>query len=285
MLEFCPEVLGGDVILPRTTGRGRRAAAAAAAVHQRRLCRRHHRVDRGAADGRRARPTRLAAARPGGRGRHAALHPGQAAARAENTIEPFTRFALEGRRSLAKFVLFDHAERDAGASRSSCARGATASSFSSRRRVRASRSSSAPSSTCSSRSSIEDYSAGSTVYLINYDISLPSVRRALAGPEWLPRARLASSTPPACARGWGPWRPSPWRRGTARARASSSGVARCTISLETSRMQSGGRRGRCGGCLQLHHQALLAARHREVALGQQPRVERARRAACASSCR
>jgi hypothetical protein len=29
----------------------------------------------------------------------------------ENTIEPFTGFALQGRRSAAKFVLFDHAER------------------------------------------------------------------------------------------------------------------------------------------------------------------------------
>ncbi|HYI86640.1 MAG TPA: hypothetical protein VEX61_06055, partial [Burkholderiales bacterium] len=36
---------------------------------------------------------------------------------------------------------------------------------------------------------IEDYSAGSTVYLINYDISLHSVRRSLAGAEWLPRAQ------------------------------------------------------------------------------------------------
>ena len=35
---------------------------------------------------------------------------------------------------------------------------------------------------------LEDYRNGSTVYLINYEVTLPSIRRALAGAEWLPRA-------------------------------------------------------------------------------------------------
>ena len=35
---------------------------------------------------------------------------------------------------------------------------------------------------------LEDYRNGSTVYLINYEVTLPSMRRALAGAEWLPRA-------------------------------------------------------------------------------------------------
>jgi hypothetical protein len=47
----------------------------------------------------------------------------------ENTLEPFTGFALQGRRSAAKFELFDHAERHR-AQRSSCARDATRSSSS-----------------------------------------------------------------------------------------------------------------------------------------------------------
>jgi hypothetical protein len=34
---------------------------------------------------------------------------------------------------------------------------------------------------------LEDYRAGSSVYLINYDISLHGARRSLAGAEWLPR--------------------------------------------------------------------------------------------------
>jgi hypothetical protein len=37
--------------------------------------------------------------------------------------------------------------------------------------------------------SIEQYEADETVYLINYQITLPGVRREVAGLEWLPRGR------------------------------------------------------------------------------------------------
>ena len=36
---------------------------------------------------------------------------------------------------------------------------------------------------------LQQYEADETVYLINYQISLPGVRRELAGVEWLPRGR------------------------------------------------------------------------------------------------
>jgi hypothetical protein len=37
--------------------------------------------------------------------------------------------------------------------------------------------------------SVEQYESDETVYLINYQITLPGVRREVAGIEWLPRGR------------------------------------------------------------------------------------------------
>jgi hypothetical protein len=103
----------------------------------------------------------------------------------ENTIEPFTAFALEGRRSLAKFILFDLAEkgrREPLALRpgryafevfikSTAARGPKLQ---------------ATFEHALEQKQIEDYANDGTVYLINYHITLPAVRRELAGVEWLP---------------------------------------------------------------------------------------------------
>jgi hypothetical protein len=38
---------------------------------------------------------------------------------------------------------------------------------------------------------IEEYRSDATVYLINYNITLPAMRRELSAGEWLPRAREA----------------------------------------------------------------------------------------------
>ena len=106
---------------------------------------------------------------------------------ADNTIEPFTSFPLEAKRSLAKFVLFDVGRARARQPAAACGPGATPSSCSSRRPPCARRSWSAPSSTARAEAH-RGIQQRRHVYLINYQISLPGVRRELAGLEWLPRA-------------------------------------------------------------------------------------------------
>lgn len=103
-----------------------------------------------------------------------------------DNIEPFMSFALDGKRALAKFVLFEPADRpkdlklrpgryafelfyQAGAMRQP----RLASSF----------------QLAVEQKAVEQYEADETVYLINYNITLPGVRRELAGLEWLPRGR------------------------------------------------------------------------------------------------
>jgi len=188
MLEFCPEVLGGDVILPR---------------NQRpqdgvRLLLPLQFSNAGYADG----VVEWIAVRVTVDGRtDASLLLGPVAEvdmqrfiqakrqLEENTIEPFTRFVLEGRRSLAKFVLFDHAEKRRrgeplllrpGRYRFELFIKATHS-----RQPKLERTF----EHVIEQKHLEDYCAGASVYLINYDISLHGVRRSLAGPEWLPRAQ------------------------------------------------------------------------------------------------
>lgn len=103
-------------------------------------------------------------------------------------VEPFTAFALDAKRALAKFVLFEPAERrtapalrlrpgrygfelfyKAGAMREP-RRGPVFEHL-------------------LEQKSIEQYESDETVYLINYQITLPGVRREVAGLEWLPRGR------------------------------------------------------------------------------------------------
>jgi hypothetical protein len=103
-------------------------------------------------------------------------------------IEPFTSFVLEGKRALAKFVLFDLAERNRSAplrlrpGRYSFELFYKAAAM---REPRLGRSF----EHVLEQKSIDDYQADTTVYLINYQVSLPSVRREVAGLEWLPRSR------------------------------------------------------------------------------------------------
>jgi len=110
----------------------------------------------------------------------------------ENAIEPFTAFALEGKRSLAKFVLFDLAER-----------GRTEPL-----RLRPGRwvfelfvkstANRAPKLERTfehvvERKHAEQFAADAPVYLINYQITLPAARRELAGVEWMPRGARYSN--------------------------------------------------------------------------------------------
>lgn len=109
--------------------------------------------------------------------------------RLENeNVEPFTSFALDGKRALAKFVLFEPAERrTAPAPRLRPGRYAFELFYKAgkMREPRLERSF----EHVLEQKSIEQYEADETVYLINYQISLPGVRREVAGLEWLPRGR------------------------------------------------------------------------------------------------
>lgn len=103
----------------------------------------------------------------------------------ENTIEPFTAFALEGRRSVAKFVLFDVAERP---------RARPLQLRPGRYAFELFVKSTATKQPKLERSfehaieqkQVEEFRNDGTVYLINYQINLPAARRELASVEWLP---------------------------------------------------------------------------------------------------
>lgn len=105
----------------------------------------------------------------------------------ENTIEPFTAFALEGRRSLAKFVLFDIAERPR-AQPLQLRPGRYAFELfvksSATRQPKLERTF----EHALEQKQIEELRNDATVYLINYQINLPAARRELASVEWLPGA-------------------------------------------------------------------------------------------------
>ena len=105
----------------------------------------------------------------------------------ESIIEPFTSFALEGRRSAAKFVLFDHTERNRARPLE-----LRPGRYSFEVFVKSTRSRQPQLARSFEHvlepQQLEDFRNGATVYLINYDITLPGVRRAVAGAEWLPRA-------------------------------------------------------------------------------------------------
>jgi len=184
MLEFCPELLAGDVILPRTSG------------DRVRLLLPLQFNNAGHADG----IVEWIALRLtlDGRGDQSLLLSPVAEVdmqrfiqakrklEQENIIEPFTGFVLEGRRSAAKFVLFDHAERhrarplELRPGRYSFELFVKGTHSRQPQLVRAF-------DHVLEQQQLEDFHNGATVYLINYDITLAGVRRSVAGAEWLPR--------------------------------------------------------------------------------------------------
>ena len=107
-----------------------------------------------------------------------------------NAIDHFTAFALEGKRAIAKFVLFDISERGRGEPlelRPGRYRFELFVKASHAAEPRLERSF----EHVLTEKQIEEYRNDSTVYLINYQITLPAARRELASGEWLPRAREA----------------------------------------------------------------------------------------------
>jgi len=104
---------------------------------------------------------------------------------AENTIEPFTGFALEGKRSAARFVLFDVAEKArTGPLRLRPGR-YTFELFIKSSATRQPKLERQFEHVLEQRQ-LDELHNDATVYLINYQITLPGVRREVAGIEWLP---------------------------------------------------------------------------------------------------
>jgi hypothetical protein len=190
-LEFCPEVVGGDVILPRESRPGGRV----------RLLLPLHFSNAGHAGG----VVEWVALRvtPEAQADHPVLFSPVAevdmqrfihARRclSEDCIEPFIGFALDARRSLSKFVLFDVAER---------ARTAPFSIGTGRHYfelfVKASNAR-APKLERSfvhvlEQKHLDDHGDDLAVYLIDYQVTLPGARRALADAEWMPQATPAKN--------------------------------------------------------------------------------------------
>jgi hypothetical protein len=189
MSEFCPEVLAGDVILPR-----------ASRARSPKLLLPLHFTNAGYGGGI-IQWVALRLTIDGQADRSVLMSPvaevdmqGFLQAKRQitpaNAIDHFTAFALEGKRAIAKFVLFDISERG---------RGEPLELRPGRYRfelfVKASHSA-APRLERSfdhvlTEKQIEDYRNDATVYLINYQMTLPAARRELASGEWLPRAREA----------------------------------------------------------------------------------------------
>ena len=183
---FSPEILGGDVILPRSSTAGGikfllplqfvNAGHGGGVVHWVAL--------RLTVDGDTSRSMLLS---PVAEVDMQSFLRAKRRLETEN-VEPFTGFALDGKRALAKFVLFEPAERrTAPAPRLRPGRYAFELFYKAgaMREPRLERSF----EHVLEQKSIEQYEADETVYLINYQITLPGVRREVAGLEWLPRGR------------------------------------------------------------------------------------------------
>ena len=190
LFEFAPEVLAGDVILPRAS----RLAGEVKLLLPLQFTNAGHADGiiewvalRLTVDGRTDRSVLLSPVAEVDMQRFI-----QAKRRldSENTIEPFTGFALEGKRSVAKFVLFDLAER-ARAQPLQLRPGRYAFELfvksSATRQPKLERTF----EHALEHKQLEEFRNDSTVYLINYQITLPAARRELAAVEWLPGARRA----------------------------------------------------------------------------------------------
>jgi len=192
LLEFAPEVLGGDVIVPRPS----RAGADLKLLLPLQF------INSGSADGV-IEWVALRLTLDGDIQRSVLLSPVaevdmqrfiQAKRRldSENCIEPFTAFALEGKRSIAKFVLFDLAEkRQSEPLRLRSGRW----SFEVFVKSTANRSPKLERTFehVVEKKHVDEFAADTPVYLINYQITLPAARREMAGAEWMPRTARYSN--------------------------------------------------------------------------------------------
>ena len=191
-LEFCPEVLGGDVILPRA-GRVAGRVRVLLPLH---FCNAGHAGGivewvalRVTFDGDADRPILLSPVAEVDMQRF--IH-AKRQLMEENCNEPFTGFALDARRSISKFILFDVAERARAAPLALQPGRYYFELFvkaSNARQPKLERSF----QHVLEQKHLEDYRDDLAVYLIDYQITLPGVRRALADSEWLPQAAPAKN--------------------------------------------------------------------------------------------
>jgi hypothetical protein len=192
LLEFSPEVLAGDVIVPRSSS----------ARGDMKLLLPLQFLNSGSADG----VVQWIALRltiDGDIQRSVLLSPvaevdmqrfiqAKRKLDAENTIDPFTAFPLEAKRSMAKFVLFDLAER--GRTQPLHLRPGKYGFelFVKSTATRTHKLERAFEHVVEQRH-VEEFKNDSPVYLIHYQMTLPSARREMTGAEWMPRATRFSN--------------------------------------------------------------------------------------------
>jgi hypothetical protein len=110
----------------------------------------------------------------------------------DNAVDPFIGFSLEGKRSVTKFVLFDLAEKGRTAPLHVAPGRYSFELFVKSSATRAPKLERTFEHTLDAKQ-LEEFRNDTTVYLINYQISLPSARREVAGVEWLPRATRSAA--------------------------------------------------------------------------------------------
>lgn len=185
LLEFAPEVIAGDVIVPRPSRAG----------HEVKLLLPLQFINGGSVDG----VVEWVALRltiDGNIERSVLLSPIaevdmqrfiRAKRRLDDTaVEPFTAFPLEGKRALAKFVLFDLAEKT-HAPGLTLRPGRYAFELFVKSTANRSPKLERVFEHVVEPKHLEEFAADVPVYLINYQITLPAARREMTGAEWMPR--------------------------------------------------------------------------------------------------
>lgn len=110
----------------------------------------------------------------------------------DNTLDPFIAFSLEGKRSVTKFVLFDLAEKGRTAPLHLAPGRYGFELFVKSSATRQPKLERSFEHTLDARQ-VEELRNDNSVYLISYQITLPAARREIGGGEWLPRAARFSS--------------------------------------------------------------------------------------------
>lgn len=110
----------------------------------------------------------------------------------DSTLDPFIAFSLEGKRSVTKFVLFDLAEKGRTAPLHIAPGRYGFELFVKSSATREPKLERTFEHALEAKQ-VEEFRNDTTVYLINYQITLPSARREFGGGEWMPRAARVSS--------------------------------------------------------------------------------------------
>ena len=110
----------------------------------------------------------------------------------DNTLDPFIAFSLEGKRSITKFVLFDLAEKGRTAPLHLAPGRYGFELFVKSSATRQPKLERTFEHTLDAKQ-VEEVRNENSVYLISYQITLPAARREIGGGEWLPRAARFSN--------------------------------------------------------------------------------------------